>query len=44
MYFKLLLADYVSCLFGSSEEYDLPLWSWTVSDVWGSNDRMSDLS
>lgn len=39
----LFLSDDVSSLFGSFEEYDFPMWSWTVSNVRRSDDRMSDL-
>lgn len=38
------VTDNVSCMLGPFEEYDIPLWSWHLSDVWRSDVRMSNLS
>lgn len=40
----LCFLDHVPGLFGSFEEYDLPVWAWHLSNVWGSNVGMSNLS
>lgn len=37
-------ADHVSCMFGPSQEYDLPMWTWYMPDVWGPHVRVSNLS
>jgi len=40
----LCATDVLSCLYGPSEEHDLPLWTWHLSDVWRPHAWMPDLS
>ena len=37
------VSDNVSSMFGSTEEYDISMWPWNLSDVWRPNVGMPDM-
>ena len=39
----LYFVDLLSCLYGSPEEYDFPVWTWNLSDVWRSHEGVSHM-
>ena len=43
MIMLLYFLDLLSCLYGSPEEYDFPVWTWNLSDVWRSHEGVSHL-
>ena len=42
--FLILFLDQLPSMYGPPEEHDLPLRSWHMSDVWGPNGGVSDMS
>ena len=42
-YFLLIFSDLLSSVHGSVEEYDIPVWTRYMSDVWRQNAGMSHL-
>ena len=37
------VSDNVPSMFGSTEEYDISVWPWNLSDVWRPNVGMPDM-